>query len=597
MCGILSVTGKEQDTTSTELLQRLQRLEYRGYDSFGLGSFNSTADQAHVEKHVGKVSDHLKTTPEETTLRSAVAHTRWATHGAVTVENTHPHVSYDGNVILVHNGVIENYQKIKQFLICKNVPFVSDTDTEVISNLLAYTFNQVTNLKQMDRIEGLQTCIRQLQGSYAISFIHKDDPSTICYAKKGSPLVLGREEDNSKFYVSSDIYTFIDKTNQVQYLSDGDYGYLSPGICVKYNLKDQVKTNCSWTTVTASYDQVELGDHQHYMIKEICEQRNVIQNTVRNQPQGSVNELTNKIKTARRVIFSACGSSYYSSMVGANLLRSQGLLCECVLSSEFDSHSSTLEEKDVIVCVSQSGETADIIESINVARDKKCTVVGVVNVPNSSIDRLADYTVYVNAGPELCVLSTKSFTSQIALFMLVYQQISGHEICFDALESNIYELVAKSTRDSIRRVAEQLYSKEHIYVLGRGEQYSVALEAALKIKEVSYIHAEGFAGGELKHGSIALIEQDTPCILLVTKQHELELLANGAELKSRGARIIGVSHEPNELFDHYIRVNECDMSGPLLQIIPIQLLSYNLALLKNLDPDKPRNLAKSVTVK
>lgn len=596
MCGILSLTCKDNKFTNKELLQRLQRLEYRGYDSFGWGNFD-TNNNVFVDRHVGKVSDYLKEKHTDVKFRSAVAHTRWATHGSVTVENTHPHVSYDNSIILVHNGVIENYQQLKNFLINKGVAFKSETDTEVVSNLLAYTFNQITNLKKTDRVEGLQTCIRQLHGSYAITFMHKDDPSTLYYAKKGSPLVVGKQEDSSIFYVSSDIYTFIDKTNEVQYLSDGDYGYVTPDICIKYNLKDQVKSDCTWTRVSASYDQVELGDHQHYMIKEICEQKNVIQNTVRNQPQDSVDDLTNKIKAARRVLFSACGSSYYSSMVAANMLRSHGLLCECVLSSEFGSHVDTLTEQDIVICISQSGETADIIESINIAKNKNCSVIGVVNVANSSIDRLSDYTVYVNAGPELCVLSTKSFTSQVALFMLVYQQLSEHTLCFDALESNIYELVAKSTRDSIRRVAEQLYKKEHIYVLGRGEQYPVALEAALKIKEVSYIHAEGFAGGELKHGSIALIEQDTPCILLVTKQHELELLANGAELKSRGARIIGVAAEPNELFDNYIRVNECDMSGPLLQIIPIQLLAYNLALLKNLDPDKPRNLAKSVTVK
>ena len=272
-------------------------------------------------------------------------------------------------------------------------------------------------------------------------------------------------------------------------------------------------------------------------------------------------------------------------------------MCECILSSEFSSHVNTLLPEDLMVCVSQSGETADIIESISLAKSKGCKILSVVNVSNSTIDRLSDYTVYVNAGPELCVLSTKSFTSQVALFMLLWSQLSGETIEFDALESNMYELVAESTRTAIRDIANIVYEKDHIYCLGRGEQYPVALEAALKIKEVSYIHAEGFAGGELKHGSIALIEQDTPCILFVTKEHELEILANGAELKSRGAMIIGVGEKNDELFDHFIRVNECDMSGPLLQIIPIQLLAYNLALLKELDPDKPRNLAKSVTVK
>lgn len=592
MCGIFSITGNDP-TTSHDLVTRLQRLEYRGYDSFGWAHHSD--DAWNINKHVGKVSDYLSTKQPTQSIKTAVSHTRWATHGEVNQQNTHPHMSYDDTVCLVHNGVIENYQEIKKFLIGKNINFVSDTDTEVISNFLAYTFNQVTNLKQTDRLEGLQTCLRRLKGSYAITFIHVSSPNVLYYAKKGSPLVLGKSEQAN--YVSSDIYTFIDKTDTVLYLADGDYGYVCNNNHIRYNLEESEPPWNNWTQVTASYDQVELGDYQHYMIKEICEQQNVIENTVRNQPDADLRQFVDIIKKSRRVLFSACGSSYYSSMVAADLFRRQGVLVDCILSSEFISHTNTLQPDDVVICVSQSGETADIIESINIARDKQCQVLCIVNVPNSSIDRLSDKTLYVNAGPELCVLSTKSFTSQVAMFMLLWERMSGETIPYDALESNIYELVAESTRNAIREVAESIQDKEHVYCLGRGEQYPVALEAALKIKEVSYIHAEGFAGGELKHGSIALIEPGTPCILFVTEQHELELLANGAELKSRGATIIGVSDKDDELFDHYIRVNKSMMSGPLLQIIPMQLLAYNLALLKNLDPDKPRNLAKSVTVK
>ena len=594
MCGIFCIVG-EEELDSNDFISRLQRLEYRGYDSFGYGSLDPDLD-FKVKKHVGKVSDYLKHEHgPHSLLRTAVSHTRWATHGVVNETNTHPHMSYDGTVCLVHNGVVENYQELKQFLISKEVKFQSDTDTEVISNLLAYTYNQTTNLQCADRMHGLETCLRQLKGTYAFAFIYKDEPDTVYYAKKGSPLVLGNSP--TRRYISSDIYTFIDETDQVMYLSDGDYGYVNPRAVARFSLTGKDILEVKWTTVSASYEQVDLGDNQHYMIKEICEQRNVINNTVRAQPLISIANTTDMINNSRRVIFSACGSSHYSSMVGANLLRDQGKLCECILSSEFSEHVNTLQPDDLIICVSQSGETADIIESINIARSRGCKILSIVNVSNSTIDRISDYTVYVNAGPELCVLSTKSFTSQVALFMLIWSRLSNKDIELDALESNMYELVAESTRHAIRNIAELLYEKDHIYCLGRGEQYPVALEAALKIKEVSYIHAEGFAGGELKHGSIALIEQDTPCILFVTKQHELEMLANGAELKSRGATIIGVGHTNDELFDHFIRVNECDMSGPLLQIIPIQLLAYNLALLKNLDPDKPRNLAKSVTVK
>ena len=599
MCGIFSYTGKNV-LTSHELLSRLQRLEYRGYDSFGYGYVindrkgkNKTGFE--TVKKVGKVSDYLTENHRDTELKTAVSHTRWATHGSVTEANTHPHVSYDGTVCLVHNGVIENHGQIKTYLLDKDIPFASDTDTEVISNLLAYTFNQIVNLKQTERMSGLQTCLRQIKGSYAIAFVHTDMPNVIYYAKKGSPLVIGRGE--SEKYISSDIYTFIDKTDNVMYLSDGDYGYISNDTCVRYNLNDCETQPVNWTVVNATYDQVELGDYQHYMIKEICEQQNVIDNTIRNQNPVELGNIVSKLTTCRRVVFSACGSSHYSSMVGADLLRSQGVLAECVLSSEFKAHEQSLHANDLIICVSQSGETADIIESINISKARGCSVISVVNMPNSTIDRLSDSTLYVNAGPELCVLSTKSFTSQVAMFLSIWSKLSGESLPLDAYENSIFRLVAKSTRNAIRNIAEDIYTKEHVYCLGRGEQHPVALEAALKIKEVSYIHAEGFAGGELKHGSIALIEPGTPCILFVTKQHELELLANGAELKSRGAMIIGVAENNDELFDHYIRVSEFAKSGPMLQIIPIQLLAYNLALLRGLDPDKPRNLAKSVTVK
>ena len=595
MCGIFSLASKEVND-GKELLQRLQRLEYRGYDSFGWSS--QTNKDWYICKHVGKVSDPKNYFDKDKTnvkFKTAISHTRWATHGVVNETNTHPHMSYDRSVSIVHNGVIENYKELRTFLHSKGIDSVSETDTEVICNLLAYNFNQLTNLKRMTRLEGLQTCLRRLKGSYAISFICADEPDIIYFAKKGSPLVLGKATGTS--YISSDIYTFIDKTDNVLYLSDGDYGYVSPGRQVRYNLDSPEKINNFWTKVNASYDQVDLGNYQYYMIKEICEQQHVIENTVRNQPQQGLETLLDKVNTSRRVLFSACGSSYYSSMVAAHLLRSEGILAECVLSSEFESHTGTLSNKDLVICVSQSGETADIIESINFAKEKGCYIVGIINVPNSTIDRLSDHTIYVNAGPELCVLSTKSFTSQVAIFILLWEKISQKHVSYEALESNMYELVAESTRNAIRSVAEKINNKEHIYVLGKGIQYPVALEAALKIKEVSYIHAEGFAGGELKHGSIALIEPGTPCILLVNEQYKLELLANGAELKSRGAIIIGVAAENDDLYDHYIRVNETSKSGPLLQIIPIQLLAYNLALLRGLDPDRPRNLAKSVTVK
>lgn len=599
MCGIFCYTGKDA-LSNLELLSRLQRLEYRGYDSFGLGYVKKVTGKKsrsgfNIEKQVGKVSDHLDNISSKSKLNTAISHTRWATHGMVNEVNTHPHVSYDGSVCLVHNGVIENHEQIKTYLIDKGISFNSDTDTEVISNLLSYTFNQIVNLKQTERLDGLQTCLRQLKGSYAIAFIHLDTPDVVFYAKKGSPLVIG--SGNKEKYISSDIYTFIDCTDNVMYLTDGDYGYVSKDSCARYSLNDCEPQPVNWTVVNACYDQVELGDYRHYMIKEICEQQNIIDNTVRNQNPVELGNIVSKIKTSRRVVFSACGSSYYASMVGANLLRSIGVLAECVLSSEFKAHEQSLHVDDLVICVSQSGETADIIESIHISKERGCTVISIVNIPNSSIDRLSDNTLYVNAGPELCVLSTKSFTSQVAMFLSVWEKISGGKLPLDAYDSSIFELVAESTRSAIHNIAKELHTKEHIYCLGRGEQHPVALEAALKIKEVSYIHAEGFAGGELKHGSIALIEPGTPCILFVTKQHELELLANGAELKSRGAMIIGVAESDDELYDHFIRVSEFEQSGPLLQIIPIQLLAYNLALFRGLDPDKPRNLAKSVTVK
>jgi glutamine---fructose-6-phosphate transaminase (isomerizing) len=596
MCGILSVAG-EEGWSSVQLIQRLQRLEYRGYDSFGLGDYEG--ERWRINKYVGKVSDFLEEPSEDYLLKVALSHTRWATHGEVNEANTHPHMSYDNALCLVHNGVVENYQQLRGRLRVKDIECCSQTDTEVIANLLAYTLNQVTNFTKATLLEGLQICLRQLKGSYAFVFMHKEEPEKLYYAKKGSPLLLGKGEGAT--YISSDIYTFIDETDKVMYLNDGDYGCVDAFNALRYNLRESDQRENKWTRVTASYAEVELGDYQHYMIKEICEQRNIIKNTVENQSLNRMEEVVDLIEKARRVVFSACGSSYYASMIGSHFLGLRQIMSTCVLSSEFDSQIKTLNSNDLVVCVSQSGETADIIESIKLAKKQGCKVLSVVNVLNSTVDRISDFSIYLNAGPEICVLSTKSFTSQVALFMLLDKLLDKDlpvpQLGFGGVESHIYNLVAESTRNSIRSIAEVLYEKDHLYCLGRGVQYPVALEAALKIKEVSYIHAEGFAGGELKHGSIALIEEGTPCILFIAKEHELELLANGSELKSRGALIIGVAPEPNELFDYFIRVNECEIIAPFLQIIPIQLLAYNLALLKGLDPDKPRNLAKSVTVK
>lgn len=592
MCGILGRIGERQ-TTPRKLLTRLQRLEYRGYDSFGYTHISANSYLTH--KLVGKVSDLLHTVDDNITFKAAISHTRWATHGEVNEINTHPHISYDGEIHLVHNGVIENHHELKTLLESKDILQVSDTDSETAANLLAYRISEVVNLKQVDVLEAIQTCLRQLEGSYALCFMVKSLPGKLFYAKTGSPLVLGKGKDYN--YISSDIYTFIDETNKVLYLSDGDYGYITSKTCTRYNLDSDKQIN-KYITIDATYNAAELGNHDHYMIKEICEQKNIIENTARSLENGkTANELAEKIKQARRVIFTACGSSYYASLVGANLLYEHGILCNNITSSEFKGIENTLDSKDLVICVSQSGETADIIHAIKIAKKSNCTVVGIVNVLNSTIDRESDITVYVNAGPELCVLSTKSFTSQVAFFMLLWERMRGHPIPFGAIENAIYNLIASSTREIISNIALELYEKDHIYCLGRGEQYPVAMEAALKIKEVSYIHAEGFAGGELKHGSIALIEPGTPCILFVSDQHKYEILANGAELKARGAKIIGVGAENNELYDRFIRVDEFSHSCPILQIIPMQLLAYELALLRKLDPDKPRNLAKSVTVK
>jgi glutamine---fructose-6-phosphate transaminase (isomerizing) len=593
MCGILGRIGQNKSNPK-ELLQRLQRLEYRGYDAFGYTHIST--GNFMTSKIVGKVSDYIYKVDDGVTFNTGICHTRWATHGKVNKVNTHPHISYDKEVYLVHNGVIENYQELQKLLQSKDISQVSETDSETVANLLAYRISEVINLKQVDIMDAIQTCLRQLQGSYALCFLVKSLPGKLFYAKSGSPLVIGKGSETN--FISSDIYTFIDDTNRVLYLKDGDYGYITSKTCTRFNLDSANKKQNRYITIDAKYDAAALGNHEHYMIKEICEQKNIIQNTARALNTGKgANTLARKIKKSRRVIFTACGSSYYASLVGTNLLQEHGILCNNILSSEFESISNSLSEEDLVVCMSQSGETADIIHAIKIAKKYKCTVVGIVNVPNSTIDRESDMTIYLNAGPELCVLSTKSFTSQVAFLMLLWERMRGWPIPFGAIENAIYNLIASSTREVISTIAEELHEKDHIYCLGRGEQYPVALEAALKIKEVSYIHAEGFAGGELKHGSIALIEQGTPCILFVSEQHKYEILANGAELKARGATIIGIGSEDNELYDRFIRVDEFKQSCPILQIIPMQLLAYELALLRGLDPDKPRNLAKSVTVK
>ncbi len=589
MCGIIGYIGNKN--VAPFLLNGLKRLEYRGYDSAGVVS---DAGEFHIKKDVGKIDDiNKKLNLLDIPGTIGIAHTRWATHGGVTKENSHPHIDCSGNIVVVHNGIVENYQDLKKGLINSGHKFASETDTEVIPHLIEEIMKRGKNFR-----DATASALNLLEGSYAILALIKDGRNLIA-VRKGSPLVLGVSD--SGYFAASDIPAFLEHTKNVVYMQDYDMASLTDGGFQMFNLLENREVERKIDTVDWNIAQAEKGEFQHFMLKEISEQVETVQKAVQ-QDKTVIDEVVKNIREARGIFLIGSGTSYHASLAASYILsKVTKLHVNVVLASEFPNYEHFLTPQTLVIAVSQSGETADVLEAVKTAKAKGCKIISTVNVIGSSLSRTSDTFLSLNAGPEVSVLATKSYTSQLALFTLLSYALAGEydegKEKLTYLWNVIYQLTSKTSREKIMELAEKLKDKEHLFLIGRGLQYATALEAALKIKEVSYIHAEAFAGGELKHGTIALVEKGTPCIVFVSSDNEKEIISNAMEIKSRGGFIIGVASKNNEVFDFWIKVPEANIETPIVQIIPIQILAYQLAVLRGLDPDRPRNLAKSVTVK
>jgi len=584
MCGIIGYIGERE--SAPILLEGLRKLEYRGYDSAGILTMGS---EFHLQKDKGKMAEidfDLKGLPG----KIGIAHTRWATHGIPNKSNAHPHSDCQGRIFVVHNGIIENYQELKRFLEEKGFSFYSQTDTEVIANLIEL-FNRNNNF-----LESVKMALDRLEGSYALAIMNSNERKIIA-VRKESPLVIG--VGDNEYFVASDIPAFLEHTKKIIYLYEKDLAVLSDKIEIYDSNLNKIQRPID--AIEWDAEQAKKGSFEHFMLKEISEQAEVIGRAI-NQDKKIIFEIASAIKNAHGVYFVGCGTAYHACLTGSYLFsKIAGLHMNVCLGSEFPNYEHFLKPQTLVIAISQSGETADVLNSIKVAKAKGCKVISIVNVVGSSLVRESDKSLLQHAGPEICVLSTKSYTSQLAILVLLAYALAEKyeegEAKLKDLINYVYHLTSVNTRNHIRQLAERLKDSQHIYLIGRGMQYPTAAEAALKIKEVSYIHAEGFAGGELKHGTIALIEKGTPCIVFTSNETEKEIISNAMELKARGAYLVGIGPRNNEIFDFFIKVREAEEANSICQIIPIQILAYQLAVLRGCDPDKPRNLAKAVTVK
>jgi glutamine---fructose-6-phosphate transaminase (isomerizing) len=587
MCGIIGYLGKNE--ASPVIFKALQTLEYRGYDSCGAAIIND--EKIQLIKDIGKVEQVLKGIDFQGYL--GIGHTRWATHGKVTKENAHPHLSNSGKIAVVHNGIIENYQELRKFLSEKGFKLKSETDTETIPNLIELYMKE-----GMTFTEATKKTLKKIKGSYAILAIHTKEDIVIG-ARKDSPLVMGIGEQ--EYFIASDIPAFLDYTKNAIYLDNMDMVILTKKEMKIFNLEKNTFVEHKISKIDWNPEQAKKGKFDHFMLKEITEQAESIKNSLR-QDKKCIQKVVDAIKSAKGVYFVACGTAFHACLTASYIFSKIAKKhINVSLASEFPNYKDFIIPESLVIAVSQSGETADTLEAIRAAKSKGAKVISIVNVMGSSLARESDHCVMQNAGPEIAVLATKSYTSQLSILTLIAYALAGkYDEGYSKLNDiirYIYYLTSESAKKSIKKIAEKLKDANHIYVIGRDLQYPTALEAALKIKEVSYIHAEGFAGGELKHGPIALIEEGTPCIVFTSDDTMDHIVGNISELKARGATIIGIDEKNNELFDYFIKVRESEEANSICQIIPIQILAYQLALLRGCNPDQPRNLAKSVTVK
>lgn len=621
MCGIVAYFGKK--AAQPILIEGLKRLEYRGYDSAGIALLKD--HQFEIFKTSGRIAnleEILPKTDRYTTV--GIGHTRWATHGEPNTTNAHPHLDYTGKIALVHNGIIENYSTLKKWLIKEGCTFKSDTDTEVVANMIGYFYARSCNRngdaapENCNRFEwAVQQTLNEVYGTYGLAILCLDCPNIMIGVKKGSPLILG--VGKNEFIFASDASAIIEHTSQAVYLSDNEMitvsneGFTTKTITNKTVHKELME-------IEISLDQIELEGFEHYMQKEIAEQPQALRTCLNGRVDvkngrvilGGIQTMLRDLTRTKRIIINACGTAWHAGIVGEFLFEQLARIpCEVEYASEFRYRNPIIEEGTMVIAISQSGETADTLAAVEQAKERGATVLGVVNVVGSTIARVTDAGVYLRVGPEIGVASTKAFTAQVAVMaMLAIELGRRRHLSADAAQSLLKELMTipdkmekiLSQNEIVKAIAQANMHKENWLFLGRGFNYPVALEGALKLKEISYIHAEGLPAAEMKHGPIALITDHMPAVFIATKCSQYDkIIGNIEEVRARGGRTIVIATEGDENIqqyaDHLILVPDTvEELQPLLNVVPLQMLAYHAAVLRGHDVDKPRNLAKSVTV-
>ena len=613
MCGIVGYIGPRE--AYPILIKGLKRLEYRGYDSAGVALVGSQG-QPNVFKTKGKVSDlEAFCADKDITGNVGIAHTRWATHGEPSSKNAHPHYSQSKSLAIIHNGIIENYAEIKRNLQDKGIEFRSDTDTEVLVQLIEYVKTQ----NGLDLLTAVQVALRQVIGAYAIAVIDRDEPGEIVAARKQSPLVVGIGE--GEFFLGSDASPIIEYTDKMVYLEDGNIAVLSPGHELKVVSIMGKQQKLEIKHVDLNLGQIEKGGYPHFMLKEIFEQPECLKNCMRGRINVDADHVTlsalidyrRQLLHAKRIVIVACGTSWHAGLIGKQLIESFCRIpVEVEYASEFRYRNPVVTKDDVVIAISQSGETADTLAAVQLAKERGAFIYGICNAIGSSIPRATDTGTYIHVGPEIGVASTKAFTGQVTvltMFALALAEAKGtmprDQYLAVARElSRVPEMIEQvlKSNDLVADLARTFtYARNFLY-LGRGYSYPVALEGALKLKEISYIHAEGYPAAEMKHGPIALIDSDMPVVAIATHNAMYEkVLSNIQEIKARQGRVIALVTKGDEtiskIADRVIELPDCmECLEPLVATIPLQLLAYHIAVCKGKDVDQPRNLAKSVTV-
>lgn len=616
MCGIVGYTGFRD--ACDVVINGLRRLEYRGYDSAGVILELQNGD-FEFKKTKGKVDDLVAISKNlQTTSKLGMGHTRWATHGVPSDNNSHPHLSNNGKIAIVHNGIIENYDTIKTMLINKNFEFKSETDTEVLVNLIQYFMDKDPSL---DFSEAVRYALNEVYGAYAISVMHEDFPGQLVVARLGSPLAIGIGEN--EYFVASDASPFVEFTKEAVYLEEGHMATISleSGIDIR-TIKENTKVEPAIQELRLNLEQIEKGGYEHFMLKEIFEQPKSILDTMRGRllvdegiiKMAGIWDHLERLTNAERIIIIACGTSWHAGLIGEYLIEEFARVpVEVEYASEFRYRNPIISSKDVVIAISQSGETADTMAAIKLAKEKGAFVFGICNVVDSSIARYTDAGAYTHAGPEIGVASTKAFTSQLTILSLIAIKLGNHNgnlgkadfmRLITELEAipNKVEDVLNSVDENVKAIASKFVDATNFLYLGRGYNFPAALEGALKLKEISYIHAEGYPAAEMKHGPIALIDENMPIVIIAPKVgHYDKIVSNVQEIKARKGKVIAIVNKGDSqvsaMADYIIEIPETsECFSPILASIPLQLLSYYIAVARGANVDQPRNLAKSVTV-